>query len=484
MDKTTCNKITLNSIAQIVGKAISIVTGLFTVAIITRYLGKSGFGQYTTIMTFLQFFAIFVDMGLTLTAAQMISLPNANESKIMSNIFSLRIVSAIIFLSIAPISAIFFPYPYIVKIGIALAAVSFFFTAIFQVILSVFQKYLTTHKAALAESICRFLLLVFVYIAIIINSGLLGIIFAIILSNLVQVILYYLLAKSHIKIKWEIDFSMWNKIWNTTWPIFITIVFNLIYFKADTLFLSLLQPFADVGLYGAAYKVLEVIITIPFILCGIVLPLLTSYWAKKDTGSFNELMQQSFDTLILLSVPMICGTLILAKPLMIAVSGPEFTDSGIILQILIFATAIIFINSIFSHAIIAINKQKSIITGYFITAILSLFAYFIFIPKYSFYAAAIITVITELLIALIIFYVFYNTTKFKPKLITFYKSLISSVIMGAVLYFISTYLIKNQNILAILFEITISIIIYFVVLYYLKAINCDLLKYTFYKKDK
>lgn len=475
-------KIAHNSIAQFIGKVFSIVLGLFTVALITRYLGKNGFGQYTTIMTFLQFFAIFVDMGLTLTAAQMISLPGCDEKKIMGNIFSLRIISGIVFLSLAPITALFFPYPDIIKIGIALAAISFFFTSIFQVILAVFQKHLSTYKAAIADTFCRLLLLVFTIIAIKLNQGLYGIIIAIILSNLCQVIIYLLLAKKYVNIKWQIDFSVWQKIWETTWPIFITIVFNLIYFKADTLFLSIFKSFSEVGIYGAAYKVLEVVITIPFIICGLVLPLLTKFWANKDKENFHSIIQQGFNILIILSIPMIIGTIILAKPLMIAVSGPEFAASGFVLQILIFATAIIFINSIFSHAIISINKQKAIIPAYLLTAIFSIFAYIIFIPKYSYYAAAIITVITELMISLIIFIIFYKTTKFIPKINILFKTLTASLIMALPLYYVLNFTQVQQNIPVLLIEIASSGILYLLLLVPLKAIDIQTLKFNFIKK--
>ena len=60
-------KIAHNTIIQIIGKGISTVIGVIVIAMLTRYLGQSGFGQYTTIMAFLQFFGVLVDMGLYLS---------------------------------------------------------------------------------------------------------------------------------------------------------------------------------------------------------------------------------------------------------------------------------------------------------------------------------------------------------------------------------------------------------------------------------
>jgi len=76
-------KVAYNTIMQIISKVITALLGLAVVTIMTRYLGRTGFGQYTTIITFLSFFGIFSDLGLTLTTAQMISQPGADQNKIL-----------------------------------------------------------------------------------------------------------------------------------------------------------------------------------------------------------------------------------------------------------------------------------------------------------------------------------------------------------------------------------------------------------------
>jgi hypothetical protein len=54
----------------------------------TRELGQNGFGEYTTVITFLSFFAIIADLGLTLVTSQMINGKNKEEeSVILGNLF-------------------------------------------------------------------------------------------------------------------------------------------------------------------------------------------------------------------------------------------------------------------------------------------------------------------------------------------------------------------------------------------------------------
>ena len=102
-------KIAYNTVVQIIGKALSTLLGVISLAIMTRYLKTTGFGEYSTIINFVSFFAMSADLGLTLISAQMISNPNENQNKMLSNLFSLRLVSALLLLGLAPLTVMFFP---------------------------------------------------------------------------------------------------------------------------------------------------------------------------------------------------------------------------------------------------------------------------------------------------------------------------------------------------------------------------------------
>jgi O-antigen/teichoic acid export membrane protein len=175
-------KIAHNTLIQIAGKIISTVLGLFSLALITRYLGQTGFGEYTTVMTFLTFFAVIADLGLTLITVQMISGQKNDEGKILNNLFSLRLVSALFFLGLAPIMVIFFPYSAAVKAGVLLAAISFVFPALNQVLVGLFQKKLNMDRSALAEVASRLVLIFGILLTKSLHAGLTGILITTIAS--------------------------------------------------------------------------------------------------------------------------------------------------------------------------------------------------------------------------------------------------------------------------------------------------------------
>lgn len=474
------SKIAYNTIIQLIGKVVSTVLGLISLAMMARYLGQDGFGSYTTIINFVSFFAIIADLGLTLVTVQMISQPNVDEKKVLENLFGLRLISIILFLALAPVVAIFLPYDTTIKIGILIAAASFLFPALSQIIIGLLQKKLRMDKAVIAETTSRLILVIGIYFSIKLEQGLNGILWATVISAAVNFLISYLLSIKYYFLKPAFDFTLWREVTRKSWPLAITIVLNLLYLKTDTLILSLIKSPGEVGLYGAAYRIIDVLTTLPYMFAGIILPILTLSWFEAKKEYFALVLQKSFDLMAIFSIPIIAGTLVLAKPLIVLVAGDEFADSGLILKILIFALASIFLGCMFSHAVIAIDRQKEMIRYYIFVSLSAIILYLIFIPKFSYFGAASITIYSEVMIAFFSAYVVWRHTKFIPNFKTFIKTIIASIIMWGALYFTPSYFYYSW--LGLIVSSLSAVVIYFISLYIIKGITQNDLKILLNKK--
>jgi len=467
-------KIAHNTITQIIGKFISTLLGLFALALITRQLGTTGFGEYTTIYTFLTFFAVIADLGLTLITVQMISGETENENKILNNLFSLRFLSALFFIGLAPIVVIFFPYSPAIKIGVLIAALSFIFPALNQVLIGLFQKKLNMDKASLAEIVSRLFLVAGFIINEKLKTGLNGILVVTVISSAINFILHYLFSLKFATIKFEFDLSLWKIIISRSWPLALTIILNLIYLRADTLILSLFKGTDIVGLYGAAYRIIDVLTTIPFMFAGLILPILTAAWLENNKDSFKKILQKSFDLMAMVALPLLVGAQFLADPLITFIAGDDFIAAGRILKILIFSVAAVFLGTIFTHAVIAINKQKKLISFYVFTSISSLALYLFLIPRYSYFGAAAVTIYSEILIAIFSAYCVFKYSQFFPSLKTFTKSIVASLIMGIFLYFLPSHFLNSLT--GLLISLGAAICLYFILVYLFGGITSEDIK--------
>ncbi|MFH1077716.1 MAG: flippase [Patescibacteria group bacterium] len=391
-----------NTGVQFAGKIVSTILGVVIVGLITRQLGQEGFGMYSTANAFLQFFAIILDLGLNVMVVQILGEhagDKAYEDRAVSATFTLRAISALILLTAAPIIGLALPYPWELKLAFFAIWGSFFTTALNQIVIGVQQRHLKMHVVAIGEILGRLVLLVGVIVARMMGWGLVPIVGIVSIGSTANFLLNLLVARRYANFRWNVDIPFWKTLLRRSWPIGVSILFNLIYFKADTLILSFVRPQAEVGIYGAAYRVLEVLVTLPFMYAGILLPVIARTWATGDRARFSRLLSHSFDAMMLFAAPLVAGVLVLATRGMVLVAGADFAASGDVLRILILAVAAIFFGTVSSYAIVALDAQRRMLKVYFAVAAVTLVGYFLFIPTYGLWAAAWLTVFSETCVA-------------------------------------------------------------------------------------
>jgi len=445
-----------NTAIQIVGKMLAVFFGLYTVSLLANYLGTSGYGELTIILNYLAIFAVVVDFGLTLTTVQMISEKEADEERLIGNLMSLRLITAIIFLALAPVIAIFFPYSEAIKIGIAIGAVSYLFGTSSQLFVGVFQKRLIMSRAVIAELINRVVVLGGIIVAFKLGVGLLGIMWIFVFGNLAQLFTILYFTRKQVRLRMKLELSVWKNIISKSWSIGLSILFNLIYLRGDIIFLSFFRPTDEIGIYALAYKVVDVMTVVPVMYMGLVLPMLVAAWTSKKQIDFARAIQTAFDFFAIIAIPFAFGAIALGTPLMILIANADFAESGKILAILGPATSVLFFGSLFGHAIVGINKQKPMVIGYAAVAVITVAGYLLFIPQYGIWAAAWWTLIAEVLITIVTFIVVVRVGKYTPKLRMFSKALFASLVMYTALFLLPSW--------HVLILIAVGSVIYYITL--------------------
>jgi len=266
------------------------------------------------------------------------------------------------------------------------------------------------------------------------------------------------MATKYDKPKLAFDWQIWKKIIIKMWPIAISIICNVVYLKGDTLLLSIFRSQTEVGLYGAAYRVIDILSQMAMMIMGIMLPLLAYHWSRNLKKEFKKYYQQSFDIIMLLALPMTLGIIMTAPQIMEIVGGKEFISSGRPLQILAVAVLGVYLGAIFGHTAVSINRQKQTIWIYLSSALFTLIGYLIFIPKFGMYGAAWLAVFSELYVSLMLFLTVRYYTQEKLALKTFSKIIFSTLIMTVVLFFTKNYHLFIQIVFAVLIYTTMILL--------------------------
>ncbi|MFA6537690.1 MAG: flippase [Patescibacteria group bacterium] len=452
-------KIAKNTIIHLLGKVGGLIFGVVSLGIMTRYLGQVGFGYYVIVVSFLQFFGILVDFGLSLTTVQLLSQPKADQNRIMNSVMSLRVISAFLFLLLPCGLVWLFPWPMIVKFGVLINVGGYFFISLVQTMTGLFQQKLVMWKIALSDIFSKALLVFGIFVCAYFDFGLSWMFFVITMTNFFNFLLVYGYSRQYISWKLSFDFLMWQKIWSFSWPIALSIVFNLLYLRMDTIIMAFSRSVEEVGLYGATYRIIDILTMLPAVFMGIVLPHASQIFAEKRIVDLRRLLQKSFDALMLAVWPIVFGGIYFSEKVMVLVAGQNFSSAGIILRFLIIAVLAIFVTTLFSYAVVAVNRQKTMMWGFLTSAILTLIGYVLLIPRIGWPGAVAMTLFSEFLIMIWSAVLVYREIKFFPSLKNTAKSILSAGLMLVVLSFVKDW--------PILVCVVIGAVVYFPLVYLL-----------------
>lgn len=488
-------KVAYNTIIQIIGKVLTTLISLILVGILTRYLGVAGFGQYTTIFAYTQFFAVLADFGFFWYLVREIAKPASpnrgeptqDRTKIINNVLTFRSLIALLIFALSFLVGLLIPQYHEIRFGIGIIALASFWMTLNGTYVGIFQNELRMDKAALTDVLGRIVILGGVFYLVRGGASLDHLLWVYFLGNLVNFLASFFLGRVYVRFRPAFDFALWKEIFWQCLPISVVTILGMIYFKIDTVMLSLLKSSTDVGIYGPPYKILEILLLYPMIFMGNVFPIITRYIYGQDER-LSSAFQKSFDFLLISAVPVVVGIIFLAPRIIQIVAGPDFVSahtigpvwgipatSAFVLQILIVAVGISFLSHLFGYTVIALGKQTKLIWPNAFLVIFNIILNLILIPKISYIGAALVTVLTETLVVFFYWKVMRRYVDLKIHFDCLWKVLISGIILGLALWLLASW--------SLWLLVPLGAVAYFASLWLTGGISKEMIRQIFYHES-
>ncbi|MGK2848585.1 MAG: flippase [Minisyncoccota bacterium] len=452
----------------------TVVLSLLSIRLITGYLGQEGFGAYSTILAFFALFSSVADLGLSSVTAREISRAGADEAGILSKVLSLRLVSSCTLFLIAPLFVILFHYPNDVKIGIIIASGAVIFSTLSLFLNGIFQKRLAMDKVALIEFCGKLLQVLAVMLVVHFDLGFLAIVTTFLVSLCFNATTVFFFSRRYVTFTPQINVSFWKEFLRESLPMGATAIITFTYFKMDTIILSMFQSSAHVGIYNVAYKVMENLIFFPAMLVGLILPLLSRY-IFSDRTQFQEIADKTFKVFCIIIVPLVAGTYFLAPDIIRFVSGDSFSESVVVLRILVFALGCIFFGQFFTMLLVVGNVQAKLMQLLIIVAVLNISFNIVLIPRYSYIGAASTSVATEMLVVMLTSFLAYKYVGYKPSFKHLEKILFAGCLMSGILFLLAP--------VSFFLAGSVSVGVYISFLWISRAVSADELASLFSRRD-
>lgn len=187
-------------------------------------------------------------------------------------------------------------------------------------------------------------------------------------------------------------------------PIFILFAQSAtisIYTNLDTVMLGFMKTDRDVGLYTAAVKIKNILVSIVTSLSSVLLPRMSYYVQKRDKRDFDQLVITALNATLLMALPL-CGYFVFeAKDSLIFLAGREYIDATLVMQIInISIIAIGMTNVIGIQVLTPINREFQVLISVIVGSVSDFLLNLIMIPFWGAAGAALATVICEYLVLL------------------------------------------------------------------------------------
>lgn len=396
-------KVVFNTFIQFINRFVISGSAFIVSLLIARVFGPRGFGEYSKATTFIAIFYLFADFGLNALVLREVSNQPQNEKKIIGNLFGLRLVAGLILTLIALFITLFLPYDAIRNEGFtpvakgAIMALSIL--VLYQAFLNtanvIFQKHLRYELSTWASIVGSIITIIAVLVLLLFKNSLpvvllgygIGAVFA-------SIILLGFVKKLYIHFTPLFSFNESKKLIINSLPLGLTLVFNLVYFRADVFILTLFRTTTEVGTYGLAYKFFEFPLTLPTFFANSLYPILLA--RSNDKNLFKKTVLKAAFFLLGISIITLLGFYIFAPLLQFI--RQDFYPSIYVLRLLSLSMPVFFLSSLFMWILITFGKNKELLLIYFLGMVINIILNLVFIPSYGITAAAFITLFSELLI--------------------------------------------------------------------------------------
>ncbi len=417
-----------------------------------RILAPMGEGRYAFAISFIGYFEILTIFGLGTLLTREVAKDRGQANRYLNNTVVLRVMLWLAALPLIGLGILLYTrfggLTRDAATAIVLFAVGLFFGNVADALSAVFNAYEKMEYPAIISTMTTVLKVSLGAGVLLLGWGFVGLAGVSVVGNLFTVAVLFALVLRHCfrpRLGTDIDFSFQRQMLDISFPLMINHLLATIFFRIDILLLKPMKGDTVVGYYGAALKYIDGLIVIPSFFTIAIFPLMSRYAASARESLLRAYIL-SLRLLLMLALPVAVGTPFIARELILILGGGEYLPHSMIaLQLLIGFFPFSCINQVTQYVLIALDQQRFLTKAFMIGVAFNLIANLIFIPMYSYQAAAVIAILSEIVLLIPFYYCVRRNLAPIPWLSIVWRPALASALMGAVMW-----LLRDWNVLLLI----------------------------------
>lgn len=385
--------------ANVIIKVLSFAFAVYSV----RFLGADAVGQFVAVMAFGRVFIFLSDLGLSpytvREVARLREQPGGAEriAQLYGAVLRLRTVLALftagLVLALAWMTSR--PAPMIGAIALNMVGLLLFgVQGTSEAILAGYERLDVPSKAKVYNQICY---IVLGGLALWAGLGYYGLIIAT-LAGIVLMLWLCWRAVSALEVRPGVGAGWpWWMLIRTSMPFgVISLALGLSY-NLDVVLLNIFRSTTETAYYGAAYGLVFSVLFLSNAVNTALFPSL-SRQSVSQSHTLPPIYERCLSYLLILSLPIAVGATVLSEPLVQFLYGPSYQPVVPVLQIVIWVVPLMFASEFLGYIVVISDRERYVARAIVISTCLNVMLNLLLIPRFGLYTAAVMTVVTELVL--------------------------------------------------------------------------------------
>ena len=370
-------RIVRNSLLGMLARSVDLVMRMVIVAVIARYLGTAGFGEFAFVMATTAFVLTLTDFGLEPIMVRDMNIAGADRARIVGGILALRgLMGAVILAGMAGIVALS-DWSRPVCLAMLVASVSQVLMAGQMVMLGVLRAHERMGYDATTSILYQSVSLGLTGAAVALDTGLVGIAVAQLAGEAVKLaLLTGWVERRFLKLRlvWDAQQAAYHL--REALPIIGLALTTVVSFRLNVLFLQAWRGAEDIALFDSSQRLVLSITLIPLMVVVAIFPAL-SRMAGRDGVAFRDAYVTAFKYLLIMGLGFTVLLAVWAEPILRLLFGPAFAAGAGSMRLLALCIVAGFLIPLTNYVMTSIGRQAlamaGVVAGVVVNVIVNLF---------------------------------------------------------------------------------------------------------------
>ena len=347
---------------RVVGFGAGVLITTLSAALLFRHLQVEDGGRYVTVLALVSIVAGLTDAGLTGIATRELVVRDPSEREpLLRNLIGMRIVLGGIGLAAAVAFAGAVGYSSSMVIGTALAG----FGAILQTFQNTFAVQLMVDLrlgwVTVLELVRQVVTVVGIVVLVVVGAGLVPFLALLIPASLISLAMTVWLVRGEVPMRPSFEWEEWRTLVRDVLPYAALVLVTLIYFRLALIILSLVSTARETGYYGASFRVIEVLISVPQLAVATAFPIFVRA-ARDDRDRLAYGGGRMFEAMAALGLAFAIAFALGAPFVIEVIAGAEFAPAADVLQIQSVTLLLVFLIVPINFVLLSLRAHRAMLT--------------------------------------------------------------------------------------------------------------------------